>query len=70
MPYYIISENKQIYKNTNNKQTNKQTGTPTFFTASISLALISGSVTFALGVGGVLGDLSPLPLGVFSYKEH
>lgn len=43
--------------------------TPTFFTASIILALISGSVKLPLGVGGVLG-LSPLPLGVFSCKEH
>lgn len=42
--------------------------TPTFFTASIILALISGSVKLPLGVGGVL-DLSPLSLGVFGEKQ-
>lgn len=44
--------------------------TPTFFTASIILALISGSVKVTLGVGGALGDLSPFPLGVFSYEKN
>lgn len=56
-------------ENDGNKTNGFKKTTPTFFTASIILALISGSVKLPLGVGGVL-DLSPLPLGVFSYKEH
>lgn len=41
-------------------------GTRTFFTASVILALISGSVRITLGVDGALGDLPALPLGLLS----